>query len=354
MMETMTVPASRPPTRPSRRDSILSFNSIAPSSSTFSLKKKSRRWSQLSQTFSVRSSSSSTSSNLTPLTPKDYVPVGHMGALTQSQEAKLRALWAIGAKFVEVCGDKDRQHTHLKTMEEKYVPPAKQARNVGKHKITISHTADKYPNLVAELLSIMPREEKNHKKLAARAVEALDYWTPDMYHLLVEHAVRHEHPDTLALRFLRACNWDIIDATVMLGKSMYWRTMEYVVEDDIMKNGEGGAAHDEKNAQGNARHLAADFMAQLRMGKAFVFGEDRVGRPVVHVRVRTHHASDQSAEALKRFTVYMFEQARLALKHPVEKGVSCIPFHKSPLLYISPFFTRSSSILDLFLAEYAC
>lgn len=245
-----------------------------------------------------------------------------MGHLTQMQEAKLRALWAIGFKFVEICGDKDRQHTHLKTTEEKYVPPAKQPRTVAgsKHKMPISHTADKYPNLVSELLSILPRGEKNPKKLAARAVEALDYWTPDMYHLLIEHIVRHEHPDTLALRFLRACNWDVIDATIMMGKSIYWRTMEYVVEDDIMKNGEGGAAHDEKNAQGGARHLAADFMAQLRMGKAYVFGEDRVGRPVVHVRVRTHHASDQSAEALKRFTIYMFEQARLALKHPIETG----------------------------------
>lgn len=259
------------------------------------------------------------------------IPMGHRGHLGQEQEAKLRALWAIGFKFIDICEGNDKDSSY-KTLEEKYVPPAKQACNIGKHKTKTSHTHDKYPMLVDELLAILPTEERNPKKLAKRAVEALDNWTPDMYHLLIEHCVRYEHPDALALRFLRACDWDIIAATTMLGKSIYWRTMEAVVEDDILKRGEGGASEDEKNGQGVARHRGTEFLNQLRTGKAFIHGTDLKGRPIVHIRVRTHRASDQTPETLERFAIYVFEMARLALRSPVETGVSFPPLNN--LLYM--------------------
>lgn len=269
------------------------------------------------------------SNKLTKQSPILHTPQsGHRGNLTEAQEAKLRALWAIGFKFIEIC-EADKTTSKGKTLEEKYVPPAKKKGNLPRDKTKISHTHQKYPNLINEMLSLLPTQERNMQKLAKQTVESLDNWTPDMYHLLIQHVVKHEHPDELALRYLRAANWDLIKATTMMGKSIYWRTMEAAVEDDIVKNGEGGAAEDEKNGQGFSRTLAADFMRQCRLGKSFIHGTDRAGRPICYVRVKTHRASDQCPQSIERYTIYLLELARLSLRYPVEMGVSTSPkkFH---------------------------
>lgn len=242
------------------------------------------------------------------------IPPGHLGNLSEIQEAKLRALWAIGLKFIEIY-EADESNKHHRTMEEKYVPPAKKRKNVK------GATRQKYPILVKELLSLLPTDEEDLDKLAKQAVEALDHWTPDMYRLIVLRVVKHEHPDALALRFLRASHWDIIKATKMMGNAIYWRTMEAGVDDVIMKHGEGGAVEDEENGQGFARTIGGDFMKQLRMGKAFIHGTDRQGRPIIHIRVKMHKAADQCPQSVERFSVYMLELARLALRAPVETGV---------------------------------
>ncbi|KAG6006036.1 hypothetical protein E4U54_000245 [Claviceps lovelessii] len=246
------------------------------------------------------------------------VPQGFLGNLTEAQEAKLRALWAIGLKFIEIY-EADKTTSRAKTLEEKYVPPAKKSGSMPRgHRI--ASTRDKYPTLVKELLSLLPTDEENLEKLADKAVEALDHWTPHMYRLIVTNVVKHEHPDALALRFLRASNWDLIEATKMMGKTIYWRTMEVAVDDDIMKKGDGGACEDEMNSQGLTRTLGADFMKQVRMGKSFIHGTDREGRPITYIRVRLHRSSDQCRQSIERYTVYLFELARLSLKCPVEMG----------------------------------
>ena len=246
--------------------------------------------------------------------PSNILP-GHLGNLSQSHEAKLRALWAIGFKFVEIC-EADQAAYAQKTVEDKYVPPARKAN--GKTSVT----RKKYPTLVKELLSLLPTDEDNLEKLARRAVEALDHWTPDLYHLMIEQMVKHEHPDALALRFLRESGWDIIQATVMMGKCIYWRAMEAVVEDDVLKNGEGGALEDDRNGRGHAKTVGTDFLKQMKMGKAFLHGVDKKGRPLTYIRVRLHKSSDQCPESLERFIIYLLELARLSLQHPVEHGVS--------------------------------
>ncbi|KAG5925509.1 hypothetical protein E4U53_003289, partial [Claviceps sorghi] len=243
---------------------------------------------------------------------------GYLGNLTEAQEAKLRALWAIGLKFIEIY-EADEATSKAKTLEEKYVPPAKKSKCMPRGWKAVS-TRDKYPTLVKELLSLLPTDEKNLEKLAEQAVEALDHWTPHMYRLIVTNVVKNEHPDALALRFLRAANWDLIEATKMMGKTIYWRTMEVAVDDDIMKKGEGGACEDEKNSQGLTRILGADFMKQIRWGKSFMHGTDREGRTIIYIRVRLHKSSDQCTQSIERYTVYLFELARLTLQYPIEMG----------------------------------
>ena len=65
-----------------------------------------------------------------------------------------------------------------------------------------------------------------------------------------------------------------------------------------------------------------DFMDNLRMGKSFLHGWDKAGRPICHVRVRLHRAGDQTEESVERFTIYVMETTRLMLNNQVDTAVS--------------------------------
>ncbi|PUU73602.1 CRAL-TRIO domain-containing protein [Tuber borchii] len=116
-----------------------------------------------------------------------------------------------------------------------------------------------------------------------------------------------DNPDALLLRFLRARKWDVDKALVMMVATMNWRSKEMNVQ-AVVGKGEGGAAAEKDN----------DFMMQLRMGKSYLHGLDKEGRPICFVRVRLHKQGEQSEESLERYTVYIMETARLMLQPPVD------------------------------------
>ncbi|KAL8928538.1 MAG: hypothetical protein Q9208_001772 [Pyrenodesmia sp. 3 TL-2023] len=130
--------------------------------------------------------------------------------------------------------------------------------------------------------------------------------------------VKHDHPDGLLLRFLRARKWDVHNALIMLIATMNWRMKEQHVDDDIMKNGEGQAMADSSSSKAAVKKEAEDFLAQLRLGKSFLHGTDREGRPMCFVRVRLHKQGEQSNTSLERYTVYTIETARLLLASNVD------------------------------------
>lgn len=126
--------------------------------------------------------------------------------------------------------------------------------------------------------------------------------------------VKHDNPDGLLLRFLRARKWDVDDALFMMVSTMHWRLKEAKVE-ELNKTGEEMAL---KNGQNG-------FLNQIRMGKSFLHGTDKEGRPICTVRVKLHRKSDQTEKDLENYTVYIMETARLMLKHPVDTAVSPTP-----------------------------
>lgn len=136
--------------------------------------------------------------------------------------------------------------------------------------------------------------------------------------------VKHDHPDALLLRFLRARKWDVEKALVMMVSTMHWRLEEQHVDDDIVKNGEL-AALNTKGDDAKAKKNADDFLTQLRLGKSYLHGLDNEGRPMCFVRVRLHKAGEQSEESLERFTVYTIETARMLLRNPIDTAASLPP-----------------------------
>ena len=143
--------------------------------------------------------------------------------------------------------------------------------------------------------------------------------------------VKHDHPDGLLLRFLRARKWDVEKALVMMVSTMQWRSHDMHVDDDIMYNGEAAAYKDAIESTGPTKKEGEDFMKIMRLGKSFLHGCDKEGRPICIVRARLHRAGEQSEGSLERVTVHIIETARLLLSPPVDSAVS-LQLHR--ILYV--------------------
>jgi hypothetical protein len=214
------------------------------------------------------------------------IPPGRPGNLTPEEEVKLRKLWqaifqlcGVGEESVKSAGD------------------GKSPLNIRKKPDGADD--DKYG-----------QEKQFHETLATQSPESIRHTIWSM--------IKHDHPDAVALRFLRARKWDVEKALVMFVSTMNWRHTEIHLDDDIMKNGEAGALAEEQSGSGHAKALSHDFLKQLRMGKNFLHGKDKVGRPICFVRVKLHKASEQSEEALERSTVYTIETTRMLIESPVD------------------------------------
>lgn len=141
----------------------------------------------------------------------------------------------------------------------------------------------------------------------------LDNQSPEDLRQVFWSMVKHDNPDGLLLRFLRARKWNVQNALIMLIAAMHWRMQEMHLDDDIVRRGEGGAAEDAASSNAAVKREGEDFLAQLRLGKSFLHGTDKAGRPMCFVRVRLHKQGEQSVPSLERFTVYTIETARLLL-----------------------------------------
>ncbi|EGX88009.1 CRAL/TRIO domain protein [Cordyceps militaris CM01] len=260
---------------------------------------------------------------------QNQIPPGHLGNLTEEQEDKLRQLWAFAFQMLEMYEKEARIFEEKKARGEVDDTPSKPSGGsggggwgiFGKKKATTELTHPKFPNCVKEMQKLMPADEPNKEELVRLAMEALDVYTPETARALIVESVKHEHPDTLALRFLRARKWNLMRAVVMLAKSLRWRVEEMKVDRVLMRQGEGFMLESEvAGASAQEQALGKDFLNQMRWAKGFLHGVDRDGRPVNYIRAAKHRAADQSVEALEKFTVYSIELARLSLQAPVEMG----------------------------------
>jgi hypothetical protein len=105
------------------------------------------------------------------------------------------------------------------------------------------------------------------------------------------------------------------------------------VDDDIMKNGELASLEAANGSDPAKKKSGHDFLAQMRLGKSYLHGLDRAGRPMCFVRVRLHKQGEQSEDSLERYTVFIIESARMILSPPVDTAVSsCQCFQDQELI----------------------
>lgn len=249
---------------------------------------------------------------------------GRPGNLTKEQEIKLKELWTeafkvFGIELFSEHGDVNEKNNadHALSAAESEKKKKKRVGLFGGRKHAGdasdgSHTGGSKGSADADDKFGLTKEFQ--QTLATMSPEEIReaFWS----------MVKHDNPDGLLLRFLRARKWDVHKALVMLIATMRWRLKEMRVDDDIIRNGEGAAVTDSQSSDKAVKKEALDFLAQLRLGKSFLRGTDKEGRPICHARVRLHRQADQSEASLERYTVYIIETARLVLAPNVDTAVS--------------------------------
>jgi hypothetical protein len=258
------------------------------------------------------------------MTTTQVTPPGTVGNLTPDQESKLRELWVLTAK---VCGIKteglDQGAEQQKAPQSP--PQEKKTRRrytwFGKaYDETVDDGASTASanGAASSLASLSVADTDDKYGQSKEFKQTLDEMTPEEIRTTFWNMVKHDHPDALLLRFLRARKWDVKKALIMLISTIRWRLLELKVDDDVMKNGEALARKQVESSDPGQKKAGEEFLAQLRMGKTFLHGVDKAGRPICVVRVRLHRSSDQSDKTMERLTVFTIETARLMLISPVE------------------------------------
>jgi hypothetical protein len=255
---------------------------------------------------------------LYPRTMAPQMPPGRPGTLTADQEAKLKEMWLA---VLDIFGVTHETHANgTATPSSDSTPDAKKKK---KSRLSLFGKKDKRSSIEGEAGADTASGVDNDKHGQTKEFQqALASQSPESLREAFWSMSKHDHPDALLLRFLRARKWDVQAALVMMISTMHWRSQEMHVDDDIMINGEGAALKESKSSNAAEKKEGEDFMAQLRMGKSFLHGTDKEGRPCCWVRVRLHRQGEQSEKSLERFTVYTIETTRMMLRPPVDTAVS--------------------------------
>ena len=275
------------------------------------------------------------------LTMAPNTPAGRPGTLTPQEEEKLRELWAltmnvfgvhespvegsngveaaaaapIAAPTTEAPHEKEKKKSRLNVFSRHKKEKGDKTAEVESTTTSGTSTPD------IGRLSLSTEDDKFGQTAEFKA--AIANTPPEDLRKAFWSMVKHDHPDALLLRFLRARKWDVEKALVMMISTMHWRLEDMHVDDQIVKNGELGALIEASSTRdAKAKKNDEDFLVQLRMGKSYLHGLDKEGRPMCIVRARLHKAGEQTEESLERFTVYTIETARLLLRPPIDTAVS--------------------------------
>ncbi|KAM5341648.1 hypothetical protein ACJ41O_014679 [Fusarium nematophilum] len=274
-------------------------------------------------------------------------PPGRPGNLTPEQEEKLRKLWTSIFQLCGVADDDSSASEILGAKDQAEASPGEADAPKKKNRFGVFKKHGK--SGASTPTEVAPVEEDKYGQ-TKHFYETLANETPESIRHTIWSMVKHDHPDALVLRFLRARKWDVEKALVMLVSTMNWRHNDMKVDDDIMKNGDAAAIEDAKGTDSPTKQVSADVMAQLRMGKSFLHGTDKNGRPICVVRVRLHKIGQECEPSLERYTVYIIETARMVLEPPVD--TACVVFDMTGFSMANMDYTPVKFMIKCFEANY--
>ncbi|KAL4959441.1 CRAL-TRIO domain-containing protein [Aspergillus stella-maris] len=275
---------------------------------------------------------------------------GTIGNLTPEQEAKLQEFWVLLFKVcgVQMDGIEETERPRSPVQEKKATPKRRFGLFGGSSSEKEESTSANGAASSLASLSITDGDDKFGTSKEFQ--QALAEIKPEDLRMAFWNMVKQDNPDSLLLRFLRARKWDVKKALMMLVSTIRWRLHDAKVDEDVMVNGELLALEQTNSSDPATKKKGEDFMKQFRMGKSFLHGVDKQGRPICYVRVRLHKAGDQDVEALDRFTVYTIESARMMLAPPVE--TACVIFDMTDFSLANMDYQPVKFMIKCFEANY--
>lgn len=218
---------------------------------------------------------------------------GRLATLTPDEEQKLKDMWA---HFLDYCG---------------ILPPALKTVTSSLTQHPTEQEKPKKSSWFGRKSSTPNNEPSTNGNASQNEVAAFKTAVKELPGKdVLESAfsmTRSDNPDSLFLRFLRARKWNVKAALEMMGHTLYWRINDGRPEDLLLK-GEIGAIEDNYD----------ELLLQFRAKKAWIYGNDKHGRPIVHVHPYRHDPKSQGIKAVQDFTVFIIENARLCLQEPVD------------------------------------
>ncbi|KAL4919204.1 hypothetical protein BDW62DRAFT_200085 [Aspergillus aurantiobrunneus] len=256
------------------------------------------------------------------------VPLGFWGNLSPVQETRLQQLWTLLLHLAEASSlGALEQFVRVNSLEPARSslsspsrPPSRRTSLFSRSEGTIVRKGSRASVSVYHTRLLQAFRDVGLTAAQVRNVRRfLTSMSPEDVRFGVFTAAKHEHPDVYLLRFLRVCKWDVNEALVHFLNSLVWRLKEMQVDNMLLPRGELYAAESETDL---ANRFIADeakgFMKQLRIGKGFVHGVDKMNRPIAVVRMRLHYPGEQTLESLNQFVTHLVESARLLVGPPVE------------------------------------
>lgn len=252
---------------------------------------------------------------------------GRPGNLTPEQEAKLKDMWAQSLEFFGMSHEDVQKAQSNGTLYPRATPESPERKK--KRGLMSRFRKDKTEE--ADTENGVDNDKHGQFKEFEQALASMK---PEEIREAFWNMTKHDHPDAILLRFLRARKWDIHAATVMSLSTLHWRLQDAHVDDDIMARGEEHALKQSDSDNAAERKEGEDFLVQYRMGKSFLHGLDKAGHPCCYVRARLHRAGEQSTESLERYTIHTIETTRMLLKPPVDTAVSthCLNLDEQSIL----------------------
>ncbi|CAR22880.1 Csr1p [Lachancea thermotolerans CBS 6340] len=282
------------------------------------------------------------------------VAKGRVQTLTQDEELHLKQVWAylfqhwgvqVNSASVfasETAGSgQSGSSGGNKNAEEK--PAKKSGKLFGRFRKSSSNSSaaksSRESNGAVPASSQRSTEPSEGARSHGTVHEALKNLKPDEISENFWDMLRSDYPDNLILRFLRARKWDTDKALGMIAHTLEWRLKEGH-PDSIIRGGEQAAYQNNETG----------YIKNLELSKATQRGFDLHGRPIVLVRPRLHHSSDQTEEEMKKYCLLIIEQARMFLKEPVDSAT--ILFDLTGFSMSNMDYTPVQYLISCFEAHY--
>jgi len=245
------------------------------------------------------------------------VEEGYVGNITAEHEKKLQHFWmlillACDAETANVPDPLDSSSASIKSPGRRFSLLSRTESNTS----ASAGNKDDFKARINNSLTTMGSSKKEVTKI----MTDLSQMPPEDFRHALHTMLKQDHPDALALRFLRARKWDVPKAFEMFVLAITWRYKEQGVDEKVLPYGESYEAERCISDSTDDQKKGNDFMSQFRMGKAFIHGKDIVGRPICVVRVKLHKPGAQTEEQLEKYIVHVIETARVCLVAPVESA----------------------------------